>query len=206
MLTASGVGYRLPTGRVLFEDVTLQLVPGEAVAVEGPSGTGKSTLLAVIGGVLPATHGQIGIDTDRPAPFAWVLQTLNSLGARTVLANAALLARLDGMPSKQASERARANLDLVGIGDLADAKARQLSGGELQRLAVARALTSTRPIVLADEPTNQLDRHNARRVMQALVDSAAIEHRCVLIVTHDHDALPDTATVLRLAEDGLHAT
>jgi ABC-type lipoprotein export system ATPase subunit len=110
------------------------------------------------------------------------------------------------MPSKQASERARANLDLVGIGDLADAKARQLSGGELQRLAVARALTSTRPIVLADEPTNQLDRHNARRVMQALVDSAAIEHRCVLVVTHDHEALPDTATVVRLAEDGLHAT
>ena len=206
MLTASGVGYRLPTGRVLFENVALHLVPGAAVAIEGPSGTGKSTLLAVIGGVLSATQGEIVISTDRPAPFAWVLQTLNSLGARSVLANSALLASLDGMPSKQASERARSNLDLVGIGGLAEAKARQLSGGELQRLAVARALTSTRPILLADEPTNQLDRQNARRVMQALVDSAAHEHRCVLIVTHDHDALPDTATVLRLGEEGLHAT
>ncbi len=206
MLTAVGVSYRLPTGRQLFDGVDLELSPGCALAIEGPSGTGKSTLLALLGGVLKPTVGTVTIEGDHPAPFAWVLQTLNSLGARTVLANAALLARLDGTSTRDANARADEMLNLVGIGDLANARARHLSGGELQRLAVARALTSNRPIVLADEPTNQLDRHNARRVMRALIDSAHEHQRCVLIVTHDGDALPDRTTKLRLTEAGLRET
>lgn len=206
MLRATHISYRLPNGRTLFSNVSLDVGMGEAVAIEGPSGTGKSTLLAVLGGVLPPTTGVVAVDTEHPAPFAWVLQTLNSLGARTVSENAMLFALLDGAPRGLAKRRAEESLAAVGIAAFARTRARQLSGGELQRLAVARALASRRPIVLADEPSNQLDRTNARRVMTALSAVTSGNDRCVVVVTHDREALADGTRVLRLDESGLHAT
>jgi ABC-type antimicrobial peptide transport system, ATPase component len=174
-----------------------------ALVIEGPSGSGKSTLLAILGGVLPPTSGEVFMESEEAYPFAWILQTLNALGARSVLSNAALLARLDGASTSEALARANEQLVRVGIGDLANNRARELSGGELQRLAVARALASSRSIVLADEPTNQLDRGNARHVMRALVDEAAVRGRCVIIVTHDRDSIPPGVLSLRLTEEGL---
>ncbi len=203
MLTASDVGFRFAGGRRLFAGVSLSLAPGEAVAIEGPSGTGKSTLLALLGGLLDPTEGAVRVESAHRAPFGWVLQSLNSLSARSVLANAELNNVIDGIASGTARDRARQALDAVGLGDRLRSRARQLSGGELQRLAVARVLASTRPIVLADEPTNQLDRANAELVMGALIATAAADQRIVVVVTHDHDALPDACRVLRLTEDGL---
>lgn len=203
MLTASEVGFRFAGGRRLFAGVSLVLEPGEAVAIEGPSGTGKSTLLALLGGLLDPTDGEVRIESAHRAPFGWVLQSLNSLGARSVLANAELNNVIDGIDRSTARGRAREALDAVGLGDRLRSRARQLSGGELQRLAVARVLASTRPIVLADEPTNQLDRANATAVMGALFATAEADQRIVVVVTHDHDALPDACRVLRLTEDGL---
>lgn len=205
MLTATDLAYRLPTGRLLFEQVSVSVRPGEALAIQAPSGTGKSTLLAVLGGLLQPSAGRVTVDPPNRSPFAWVLQTLNALGARSVLANAALLSVLDGASAAQARRRAADAMRVVGIDALADSKGRQLSGGELQRLAVARALACDRPIILADEPTNQLDRANARVVMNALYCAAAEHHRCVIVVTHDHDALPPTMPVFDLSERGLHA-
>jgi putative ABC transport system ATP-binding protein/lipoprotein-releasing system ATP-binding protein len=203
MLTATGVGYVLPDGRSLFDGVSLSLRPGEALAVEGPSGTGKSTLLGILGGVLTPTAGQVEHRTGRRPPFAWVLQTLNSLAARTVHDNAALLSLLDGEPRTDAYERAARVLADLGLGERLRSRARNLSGGELQRVAVARAISSVRPIVLADEPTNQLDRDLARHVMAALIRSAKKDNRIVVIVTHDHDALPASCRVARLGPEGL---
>lgn len=203
MLTASDVGFRFAGGRRLFAGVSLSLEPGQAVAIEGPSGTGKSTLLALLGGLLDPTEGAVRVESSHRAPFGWVLQSLNSLSARSVLANAELNNVIDGVGRSVARERARLSLDAVGLGDRWRSRARHLSGGELQRLAVARVLASTRPIVLADEPTNQLDRTNATAVMRALFATAEADRRIVVVVTHDHDALPNTVRVLRLTEDGL---
>lgn len=202
MLSAEGLGYVLPDSRVLFESVSFELHPGNALVIEGPSGTGKSTLLALLGGLLQPTSGQVQVDAGRRAPFAWVLQSLNCLGARSVLANACLHNLLDGEPPRDAQRRGLHALEALGIADLARRRARQLSGGEQQRLAVARAVASIRPIVLADEPTSQLDRHNAALVMQSLI-AAAESGRCVVIVTHDRDALPEGSQVAALTESGL---
>jgi ABC-type lipoprotein export system ATPase subunit len=203
MLTASDVGYRFAGGRRLFAGVSLSLERGDAVAIEGPSGTGKTTLLALLGGLLEPSEGEVRVEGAHRAPFGWVLQTLNSLSARSVLANAELNNVIDGVDRSTARDRARRALDAIGLGDRLETRARQLSGGELQRLAVARVLASTRPIVLADEPTNQLDRANAELVMAALFATAVADRRVVVVVTHDHDALPDACRVLRLTEHGL---
>lgn len=204
MLTLADVEYVLPGGRRLFVGVDLTVRPGDAVAIEGPSGTGKSTLLAVIGGLLRPTSGTVSIDTAwRSLPFAWVLQSLNSLGARTALDNAALYNLVDGERRSAARRAAQEQLIDFGMGDHIHKRVRRLSGGELQRVAAARAISSRRPLILADEPTNQLDRDNARRVMAALADSAA-QGRAVIVVTHDHDVLSNSYRVLRLSQNGLH--
>jgi ABC-type lipoprotein export system ATPase subunit len=205
MLTATDLAYRLPTGRELFEHVSMTARAGEAVAIQAPSGTGKSTLLALLGGLLQPSAGEVTVGAANRCPFAWVLQTLNALGARSVLANVALLSVLDGSTRSAARRRAADAMSAVGIDQLAESKGRQLSGGELQRLAVARALSCDRPIILADEPTNQLDRANARVVMNALYRAAFENGRCVVIVTHDYDALPPAMPVLDLSERGLRA-
>ena len=203
MLTARGLSFRLPTGdRVLFRDVSFKVEAGEAVAIEGPSGIGKTTLLALLAGLVRPTSGTVTLESVSIPPFAWVLQTLNSLPARSVLANACLYGLVDDLPQSVVRRRATDLLVELGMGDLLTVPARQLSGGEQQRMAVARALASNRPIVLADEPTNQLDRANAKQVMQTLF-AARYDQRSVLVVTHDHDALPPGTRVLRLTEQGL---
>lgn len=204
MLTLTDVEYVLPGGRRLFGGVDLCLSPGDAVAIEGPSGTGKSTLLAIIGGLLKPTSGTVTIGAPwQSERFAWVLQGLNSLGARSALDNAALYDLIDGVKRSAARRAAAEQLIGLGMGGHMNTRVRRLSGGELQRVAVARALSCRRPLVLADEPTNQLDRDNAKHVMSALIDAAS-EGRAVVVVTHDRDALSDRCRVLRLSENGLH--
>lgn len=203
MLTARGLSYRLPSGdRVLFQDVSLRVDLGDGVAIEGPSGVGKTTLLAILAGLLQPTRGTVTLDRSCHLPFAWVLQTLNNLPARSVLANACLYGLVDPHAASFVRGRATELLQELGMGHMLAIPARELSGGELQRMAVARALASNRPVVLADEPTNQLDRANARQVMGTLFASRN-HQRAVVVVTHDHDALPSGVRVLRLTEHGL---
>jgi len=202
VLTASGLGYRLPTGRTLFEHVELRLDPGDAIAISGPSGTGKSTLLWLLGNLLTPTAGRVDISADHPQPYAWVLQGLNVLSARTLLDNSALCNTIDGVPPRVARTRATEAVDALGLTSLARTRLRNVSGGELQRATVARALASTRPVILADEPTNQLDRDNARLVME-LLDNERHHNRVVVIVTHDTAALPSTIRRAELTPGGL---
>jgi ABC-type lipoprotein export system ATPase subunit len=200
VLSATDLSVRLPDGRVLFSGVHAQIRVGEAAVIVGPSGIGKSTLLFVLGGLLQATSGTLTRATERSA--AWVLQSLNGLAARSAIDNAAAMALVDGIDPRTARARARSELEAVGLGSRASQRANTMSGGELQRVAVARVLACDRPLVLADEPTNQLDADNARLVMRRVV-RAADDGRCVVIVTHDRDALPTGCRMLRLSAGGL---
>lgn len=199
MLTARRLGHRF-ANRVLFRDVDVTLSRGEILFIEGPSGVGKSTLLLILGGLLAPTDGVVRSDPE--GGIAWVLQDMNGLASRTVLDNARLYALVDGRASGAAEAGARRALDAVDLIDRLDARARTLSGGENQRLCVARALACDRALVLADEPTSQLDRANAQIVMSALADEAQ-RGRAVVVVTHDLDAIPVDAPVARLGDDGL---
>ncbi len=200
-LGLSHVAFDLPDGRTLFHGVDLQLHPGDAVAIAAPSGSGKSTLLAILGGLLPPSSGTVRVDPN--ATYAWIPQTLNALPARSTLDNASLLAVLDGRPRAQARSKARSVLSDLGLQQQTRSRGRTLSGGELQRTVAARAITSDRTVILADEPTNQLDHATAAKVMARLINSATADGRVVVIVTHDIDALPAGSTILHLDVTGL---
>lgn len=202
MLRLAEVRYVLPDTRELFANVSLQLLTGDSVAITGPSGIGKSTLLGVIGGLLVPTEGRVVGAPGRRA-CAWVLQSVNALGARSVLANAALLVTLDGQDQTEGRVKVVTMLEEVGLGGHMYKMAKTLSGGELQRLAVVRALASTRSLILADEPTTQLDRRNAATVMEMLFRTVTEEGRTLVVVTHDVESLPVGCRVLTLSQTGL---
>jgi putative ABC transport system ATP-binding protein len=195
-------------------DVDLDLRPGEVVLVDGPSGSGKTTLLLMLGGLLAPTDGSVTVgDTNlwtiperhRPAirarQFGFVFQDFNLLAALSVLENIEIAANLAGTVGTKALQRAAAVLDRVGLSTRARFYPDQLSGGEKQRLAVARALVNDPAVILADEPTANLDSGNGRQVARLLRDLANDDGRSVLIVTHD-SRLHDIADRLLWLEDG----
>ena len=195
-------------------DVDLDLHPGEVALVDGPSGSGKTTLLLMLGGLLAPTAGNVTVgDTDlwaiperrrptiRARQFGFVFQDFNLLSALNVLENIEVAANLAGTVGAKARQRAKAVLDRVGLGKRAHFRPDQLSGGEKQRLAVARALVNDPAVILADEPTANLDSGNGRQVARLLRDVANEDGRGVLIVTHD-SRLHHIADRLLWLEDG----
>ncbi len=183
-LTAEEVWFGYGSRQIL-SGVSLTVSTGEAVAVVGPSGVGKTTLLSLLGGMQHPRSGQVSIDGVRVSRVgvSWVLQTVNVLPNRTVLENVALGALADGMDRRQATALAHARLRDVGLADLAQARARKVSGGELQRVVIARGLASSRPFLLADEPTGQLDHATTLSVVDCLL--GARQDRGIIVVTHD---------------------
>ncbi len=169
--------------------VDLTVEQGESVAILGPSGSGKSTLLSVLGGLVRPTAGSARAEEDDGAPrplrivTSWVLQTVNVLPERSVLDNVVVAGLTCGLPRAQARADAIDRLESVGLGDRLGDPARLLSGGEVQRVVIARALASARPFVLADEPTGQLDRATSDIVLDALFTTAG--GAGVVVVTHD---------------------
>ena len=166
--------------RTVLAGVDLQIRMGEAVAIRGPSGSGKTTLVAILGGLLVPDAGRVVRQVDH----MWVLQTTNALPSRTALDNVALGPLAEGLTRIESNRRAREAIDAVGLEERAHIGARRLSGGELQRVSVARALASNRGLVLADEPTGQLDAATAETVANALVGLVENE-RALVIATHD---------------------
>lgn len=158
---------------------------GEAVAIVGPSGVGKTTLLSLLGGMQRPRKGAVDVDGDTGVArwMSWVLQTVNVLANRSVLENVALGALADCRSRPEALEIAAGRVHQVGLAALAQAPARKVSGGELQRVVIARALASSRPFLLADEPTGQLDRVSTDQVVECLL--LARTERGLVIVTHD---------------------
>lgn len=198
MLSLESVAHRFGS-RGLFESLDLVMNEGDVVFIVGPSGSGKSTLLSIIGGLFPPSAGTV---TRSGGAVGWVLQDTTGLARRSVLDNARLFAEIDGDGRRSSKEQAESALSAVGLLDRRSACAQTLSGGENQRLCVARALACHRRLLLVDEPTSQLDRENAELVMSALSDEG-LRRRTVVVVTHDVAAIPSGSLILSLGSDGL---
>jgi putative ABC transport system ATP-binding protein len=200
LLCARGLAKVYRTGGVPVEavrGVDLDVGIGEFVAIMGPSGSGKSTLLHVLGGLERATRGEIwlrGQRVDGLSPSAWAVlrrkhvgfmfQFFNLLSTMTVADNVELPALLAGVPPRQARRRREELLAELGITAKANTAPSRLSGGEQQRVALARALANEPSLLLADEPTGNLDSTNARDVLR-LLRRAHAAGQTILMVTHD---------------------
>ena len=204
-LTARGLRHRYaPRLPDVLADVDLTVGAGEVVAIVWPSGSGKTSLLALLGGLVPVQAGEVrvtgpdGHAYPPAAQVAWVLQTVNVLADRPVVDNVCLGAYSRGVGREEALRRARQQLAAVGLGDRGDDPVRVLSGGEVQRVVIARALASGRPVLLADEPTGQLDAATTDTVLSVLLDR---DHgRSVVVVTHDLEVAGRCDRVLRLRD------
>jgi putative ABC transport system ATP-binding protein len=212
MLKANGVSrtFRRGAGTVsAVQGVTLELPSGQLTAIVGRSGTGKSTLLNLLAGLLTPTEGTVllegrelyrlpdaALSRLRSEKIGVIAQGQTALQNLTVLENVMLPCALypDG---SGAADRAQALLERVGISRLAAARPATLSGGELRRMAVARALIRQPAVILADEPTSDLDSENTAAVI-ALLRQAADEGSAVLLVTHERDCLKSADAVYRM--------
>lgn len=201
---------------VLFEGLDWGLEPGRSVAVIGESGTGKTTLLhlaatlerpdageVMIAGLPTAGQGEKLLAETRTKTLGLVFQFHFLLKEFTVLENVALPSWLAGVPRKESWDRARRLVALVGLEKRLGHYPHQLSGGERQRAALARALVNDPPLLLADEPTGNLDVRHARAVQDLLLDLVDREGKTLLLVTHDPEFARRTGTVLRLSEGRL---
>lgn len=175
----------------VFSGFSATFDAGQVTALVGPSGSGKSSLLAAMAGYARLASGLIEIHEDgsqEPASpsahrVAWVPQGSNSLARRTVLDNVLIAALADGLGSREAHDVAMDALEQVGLADRTREQARRLSGGELQRVAIARALASRKQLVLADEPSANLDARNTEEV--AAVLNRLVSHSSIIVATHD---------------------
>jgi ABC-type lipoprotein export system ATPase subunit len=173
------------------DDITCDIHAGEQIAISGPSGSGKSTLLFLMAGLVDPTAGSVtwpaigDIGQLRPGPVAIVLQGPSLLPPLTVVENVALPLVLYGMPHERADALATAALDRFDLASLTDKLPEEVSGGQAQRIAVARALAGRPSLILADEPTGQLDRAAATLVIDALIDVADQLNATLIVTTHD---------------------
>ena len=180
-----------PTATVALHGTTCSVEAGAQIAITGPSGSGKSTLLHLMAGLDDPTVGTVSWPAIgdrralRPGPLAMVFQGPSLLPPLTVLENVALPLQLEGVRESDARVAAHEALARLQLEELSDKLPEELSGGQAQRVAVARVLAGTPRLILADEPTGQLDRRNADAVVDTLVEVAA-EHGAALVVsTHD---------------------
>jgi putative ABC transport system ATP-binding protein len=200
----------------VLKDASLRLQRGEVVALEGPSGSGKTTFLSIIGCLLSATSGEVSIagnavDTRRSQlelvrrrHIGFVFQQFNLFPALTAAENVEYALNLKGVRGSEAPRQARALIERVGLGDRAAFLPRDLSGGQKQRVAIARALAGAPDVILADEPTANLDASVAAQVLDLFSELARKEQRALLIVTHDPKVRRVADRVVRI-EDGLIA-
>jgi len=182
---------------VVLRDVSLELGRAENVAILGPSGSGKSTLLSIIGTLEPPSRGRVVLDGQDPAELdepalaafrnrriGFVFQDHYLLPACSVLENVLIPTVARGPTSPQSVERAHMLLDRVGLSDRLTHRPAELSGGERQRVALARALINRPALLLADEPTGNLDRATAERIAQLMLDLQQQEEMMLIVVTH----------------------
>lgn len=181
----------------VLKDITFSMEEGEYVAIMGPSGSGKTTLMNIIGCLDTATSGTFLLDGQdisrcsdnersdiRLSKIGFVFQSFQLLPRQTALENVELPLTYADVPKKERTERAKAALERVGLGDRLDFKPTQLSGGQKQRVAIARALVNNPKILLADEPTGALDTKSGEQVME-LFENLNKEGVSVLMITHD---------------------
>ena len=199
-------------GTVALDGLSFQMGGGEIVAILGPSGSGKSTLLLCLAGILTPDDGDVryrgrslasvsdAVRTRlRRDEFGFVFQFGQLVPELTALDNASLPLRLAGLTRRDAIARAREFLGTLGVDDIADKRAGEMSGGQAQRVAVARALVTRPRVIFADEPTGSLDSTNGELVMELLVSTARHQGSSVVLVTHEPQvaAYADREVVVR---------
>lgn len=210
----------LPLGKTVvhaLRGVDMDIYAGEIVGIVGPSGSGKSTLLGLIGGLDRPTRGTIEIDgTDisrmnedqlteiRNEKIGFIFQFFNLIPTLTALENVMLPIQFARKARFAPDKRAKELLTTLGLGDRMNHRPSELSGGQQQRVAIARALANDPPLLLADEPTGNLDQESGEIVLKALRDIRQQSGTTVVIVTHDHNLAQQADRVLTLV-DGLLA-
>jgi putative ABC transport system ATP-binding protein len=194
----------------------LRINHNEYVAIMGPSGSGKSTLMNLIGCLDTPSKGQYWLNSQlvselnddelariRNKEIGFVFQTFNLLARATAIHNVELPLIYAGVPAEERLERAKASLEAVGMGARMNHKPNEMSGGQRQRVAIARALVNTPSIILADEPTGNLDSQTGNEIM-ALFDNLQAQGNTVVLVTHEHEIAEYAHRVIML-KDGLIA-
>ena len=215
IVRATDVARVYPTGATVvsaLDGVTLEVRRGEFLAVMGPSGSGKSTLLNILAGLERPTRGAVVVDgadlsamdevalaTYRREKVGMIFQAFNLLPRYRVVENVALPLVFAGVPRERRLERARAVLDRLGMGPRAEHRPSQLSGGEMQRTAIARALVTDPALLLADEPTGNLDSANGEALL-AVITELHTRGQTVVLVTHDAGIASRAQRIVRMRD------
>lgn len=195
--------------------VSFHVRRGEVVAIMGPSGAGKSTIMNILGCLDRPSEGEYTLDGEpvsqlnddqladiRNRKVGFVFQSFMLLPRQSALVNVGLPMRYAGVPAKERHERAKKSLQAVGLGDRITHKPTELSGGQQQRVAVARALVNNPAIIMADEPTGNLDSKSGREIMELLLNLNRERGTTVIVITHDEKIGAQAQRVIRLV-DGL---
>ena len=218
LLEAQGIKKVFGTGAgeiTVLKGVDVDLLPGELTLLMGPSGSGKTTLLSILGCILSATTGSlsiageqaVGLDAEgladlRRRNIGFVFQQYNLFPTMTAHENVLIALDVRGVPLPDPKQSARVALEEVGLSHRIDTFPKKLSGGEKQRVAIARSLAGAPAVILADEPTAALDSENGKAVMELLATVSKDPTRAVLAVTHDHRTLKYADRIIRI-EDGI---
>lgn len=200
-----------------IKEASFEIYAGETVALLGPSGSGKTTLITMIGCITEPSSGKLTLDSElmydqkwqisdtrriRREKIGFIFQAHNLIPFLNVLENVTIVPQMNGVKKAQADQRAKELLDYLGVEDKLTKMPSQLSGGQSQRVAIARSLANKPKIILADEPTAALDGERALSVMQLLRKLAQEQEVAIVIVTHDERMLPLFDRILRV-EDGI---
>jgi putative ABC transport system ATP-binding protein len=198
----------------VLKGVTLEIVKGSFVVILGPSGSGKSTMLNMVGCLDLPTRGKVLLDGKdiskmsedelaqaRGQKIGFIFQQFNLLQNLTALENVMLPMIFQGKSEAQRTERAKYLLTSVGLGERIDHRPVELSGGEQQRIAIARALSNNPEIIVADEPTGNLDSSNGKKIMETLIDLHKNYQKTIIVVTHD-PTVADYGTQVVHIKDG----
>lgn len=208
--------YQMGTNSVTaLDNVSLDIGEGEFVAIQGTSGSGKSTLLNMLGGLDHPTKGEVFFASKPLGPFTkremaryrrysvgMIFQNFNLIPTMTAVENVRLALAFGGVRGVERRKRASELLERVGLSDRIEHRPSELSGGEQQRVAIARALANRPRVLLADEPTGNLDSTRARELLALLRDMVASDRLTVLLVTHDRDLAGSFANRILTMKDG----
>ena len=212
MLRLTDITKTYPSGDVTaLQGVSIAFRPNEFVSILGPSGCGKTTLLNIIGGLDRYSSGELSVrgvpttnfrdhdwDTYRNHSIGFVFQSYNLIPHQTVLANVELALTLSGVSRAERRKRAVEALEAVGLGDQLKKKPSQMSGGQMQRVAIARAMVTGPKLLLADEPTGNLDPDATEKVLELLLKCRS-DGMTVLLITHDMNVARRADHVLRIS-------